>query len=165
MANNGDESIPPDQCGFSKETSILLYQTTLVTRFFPALFTESSGEQGNQAVIRSTRTKASDIRKVRSFDKNELSDKNGISILLYPTTLVTRFYPALFSESSWHEKQLVIQSAETKASATKQSTVSDKTEISTKENFVAKSGSRCGRSSLLQRTMPLLAKILCGLHA
>lgn len=36
LAENGDESIK--QCGFQSETSILLYPTTLVTRFIPALF-------------------------------------------------------------------------------------------------------------------------------
>ena len=73
LASNGDESIPPDQCGFSSGTSILLYQTTLVTRFFPALFTD---EQENKVVIHNTETKASAVRKVKISDKNEIFWKN-----------------------------------------------------------------------------------------
>jgi len=38
VANKGDESIPPSQCGYPKDTSILLYPTYLVTRFIPAFF-------------------------------------------------------------------------------------------------------------------------------
>ena len=38
VANKGDESIPPNQCGYPKDTSILLYPTYLVTRFIPAFF-------------------------------------------------------------------------------------------------------------------------------
>jgi len=36
VANKGDESI--QQCGYPKDTSILLYPTYLVTRFIPAFF-------------------------------------------------------------------------------------------------------------------------------
>merc|ERR1719270_2702824 len=36
LANKGDESI--QQCGYPKDTSILLYPTYLVTRFIPAFF-------------------------------------------------------------------------------------------------------------------------------
>ena len=152
VANIGDESIPPDQCGFSEGTSILLYQTTLVTRFFPAIFSGES-EQENQAVVQNTKDKASGVRKVKVSDKRKNSDKNGTSVLLYPTTLETRFFPALFTDDSEQENQVDIQT-KTKASAKGKLNIFDK-----KENLAkaAESG-RCDRKSFL-------ARLLCGLQA
>ena len=153
MANIGDESIPPDQCGFSEGTSILLYQTTLVTRFFPAIFSGES-EQENQVVIQNTKNKASDVRKVKASDKKKISERNGTSVLLYPTTLETRFFPALFTDDSEQGNVQAIQTTKTKASAKGKVNIFDK-----KENLAkaAESG-RCARKSFL-------ARLLCGLQA
>ena len=156
VANNGDESIPPDQCGFSEGTSILLYQTTLVTRFFPAIFSGES-EQENQAVIQNTKDKASGVRKVKVSDKKKISDKNGTSVLLYPTTLETRFFPALFTDDSEQENQVAIQNTKTKASAEGKFKISEKKENLAKKNFAAKSDN-CERKGFL-------ARLLCGLQA
>ena len=156
VANNGDESIPPDQCGFSEGTSILLYQTTLVTRFFPALFSGES-EQENQAVIQNTKDKASGVRKVKVSDKKKIFDRNGTSVLLYPTTLETRFFPALFTEDSEEENQVVTQNTKTKAKDKREAKISDENDHLAKANSAAKSG-RC-------ESKGFFARLLCGLQA
>ena len=45
-ANGGDESLPPAQCKIKKDISVLLYPTTLITKFIPAFFTEGQQQQG-----------------------------------------------------------------------------------------------------------------------
>ena len=168
LASNGDESIPPEQCGvYQRDKSILLYPTQLVTRFFPALFSGSGGEEKylfrlNALNVTGVTREAKITGKTITPSKTNLTAKSGTSILLYQTQLVTRFYPALFTQGSGQEMQVLSQDTKIRTTAKSPAKISHKSNILAKTSRPSKRG-LCGKTSLFQTKMSLLAKILCGL--
>ena len=73
-ANGGDESLPPAQCKIKTEISVLLYPTTLITRFIPAFFTEGYQQGSNSPWITPSRYVADSIANAPA-----ISNKIGIS--------------------------------------------------------------------------------------
>ena len=61
-ANGGDESLPPAQCKIRKEISVLLYPTTLITRFIPAFFTGGQEQGFNTRAILNTSAVSANVK-------------------------------------------------------------------------------------------------------
>ena len=152
---------------YQREKSILLYPTQLVTRFFPALFSGSGGQEIDlfrlNAVNITDATRGAKITgKTITPSKTNLTAKSGTSILLYQTQLVTRFYPALFTQGSGQETQVLSHNTEIRTTAKSPAKISHKSNILANTSRPSKRG-LCGKTSLFQTKMPLLTKILCGL--
>ena len=152
---------------YQRDKSILLYPTQLVTRFFPALFSGSGGQEIdsfrlNAVNITGVTREAKITGKTITPSKTNLTAKSGTSILLYQTQLVTRFYPALFTQGSGQETQVLSQDTKIRTTAKSPAKISHKPKILAKTSRSSKRG-LCGKTNSFQTKMPLLAKILCGL--
>ena len=79
-ANGGDESLPPAQCKIRKDISVLLYPTTLITRFIPAYFTDGYEQGFKTRAIPKTTALAAQVKDKSLRNQVGLSTQSATNI-------------------------------------------------------------------------------------